>query len=571
VTRQRTRRVLWALCLLAAVWAFTIVVTGGFIIHFGDWRLSSRTPKNPLLLAVLSGLAAHWLFRNDGDDEGLALWRWCHAHFPVLLVTAAAFEAMVLFRPVATGFFWYHLGEPNPFTPPPPLKPFALPLVLAVGIGLLTAWASKGSRLGVPRRALATIFLLGLSLHFAMLGSLKEGFPFFAERAISSGHGDFLYEAVTLEDLGATFENYEPYVRRYLYLSVKGPGILLVFRGLNILANSAVVRPLLAPVVPGAAAVGPWMIKRGLAPGTLHAEQKLEEMRYLLALLFVLFPLLTVVPILLLFWVGRTFVDETFGLLASLTYIVTPQAHLSFAHLDYSLYPLLAIGTIAPFVIGVRRQQLRYVVASALVFMVFFSITLAAVSVVVMLLGYLGCDVWQRHRRRERLSSLMADGAKVLGVFGLACGVVLTALYFGIHFHPIERYTYAREVQRDWVTRDYNLFWVTGNTLAYFLSFGLAQAALLIAQIGRSVRRVLTATADGIALLAVAWLCVLLFLLAFGRQHGETNRLWTFLSPVGCLIVAKYIYDVLPARRWWLPILLFFLGVILMRYRLNYY
>ena len=41
--------------------------------------------------------------------------------------------------------------------------------------------------------------------------------------------------------------------------------------------------------------------------------------------------------------------------------------------------------------------------------------------------------------------------------------------------------------------------------------------------------------------------------------------------PVGCLIVARYIYDVLPARRWWLPMLLFFLGLILMRYRLNYY
>jgi hypothetical protein len=217
VTRQQFRRGLWVLCLLAAVWAAAIVVTGGFIIHLGDWRVSSRTPRNPLLLAVLSGLAARWLSRRDDDDEGLALWRWCHAHFPVLLVTAAAFEAMVLFRPVATGFFGYHLGEPNPFTPPPPLKPFALPLVLAVGIGVLTVWASKGSRLAVPPgRALAGVFLLGLSLHFAMLGSLKQGFPFFAERAISSGHGDFLYEAVTLEDLGATFENYEPYVRRYL-------------------------------------------------------------------------------------------------------------------------------------------------------------------------------------------------------------------------------------------------------------------------------------------------------------------------------------------------------------------
>jgi hypothetical protein len=161
--------------------------------------------------------------------------------------------------------------------------------------------------------------------------------------------------------------------------------------------------------------------------------------------------------------------------------------------------------------------------------------------------------------------------ARVLGVFGLVCGLALTSLYFGIHFHPIERYGYAREVQRDWVTSEYNLFWVVSNALGYFLSFGLVQTALLIVQLGRSARRVVSASGDGIALLAVAWLCLLLMLLAFGRQHGETNRLWTFLSPVGCLIVARYIYDVIPSRRWWLPMLMFFVSLVLMRYRLNYF
>ena len=100
---------------------------------------------------------------------------------------------------------------------------------------------------------------------------------------------------------------------------------------------------------------------------------------------------------------------------------------------------------------------------------------------------------------------------------------------------------------------------------------GVAKTGLLLVQSGRSAWRVLRATADGIALLAVAWLGLLLFLLAFGRQHGETNRLWTFLSPVGSLIVARYIYDVIPLRRWWLPMLLFFVSLVLMRYRLNYF
>jgi hypothetical protein len=75
-----------------------------------------------------------------------------------------------------------------------------------------------------------------------------------------------------------------------------------------------------------------------------------------------------------------------------------------------------------------------------------------------------------------------------------------------------------------------------------------------------------------IALLAVAWLCLLVMLEAFARQHGETNRHWTpLLTPIGCLIVARYIYDSIPARRWWMPTLVFFVGLVLMRYRVNYY
>ena len=404
-----------------------------------------------------------------------------------------------------------------------------------------------------------------------MLGSLKQGLPFFAERAITSGHADFFQQAITIEDMGATLENYEPYVRQHLYLSVKGPGILLFFRGLNIVANSGVLRPLLAPMAPSDAFVRPWVINRGVEADSPRLEQKVDEMRHLLALMFVLYPVLTLLPVFLIFWVGTTLVDETFGLIAAMTFIVTPEAHLSFSHLDFALFPLLAIGTVAPFVVGVRRQRLRYVAASAVVFMFYFTITLAAVPVVMMLVAYLGCDAWQRIRRRESMSAVAIDVASMLGVFGVVSGMLLASLYFAIHFHPIERYAYARTVQRDWVTTEYNLDWVMANALGYFLSFGLVQTAPLLAQAGRSVWRVLTATADAIGSLAVAWLGVLVFLLAFGRQHGETNRLWTFLTPVGCLIAARYIYDVIPLRRWWLPLSMFFVSLILMRYRLNYF
>jgi hypothetical protein len=125
------------------------------------------------------------------------------------------------------------------------------------------------------------------------------------------------------------------------------------------------------------------------------------------------------------------------------------------------------------------------VVISAVVLMLHFTITLAAVSVVALLAAYLGCEAWQRLRRQESLAVVMRDAVTVLGVFGLVCGLMLTGLYYGIHFHPIERYTYARLIQRDWVTTEYNWYWVLSNALGYFLSFGLAQTVLLLVQAGR--------------------------------------------------------------------------------------
>lgn len=573
MTRRQVRRVLWAVCAFAAIWAYVTTLSGGFIFWVGDWPVSSRNPRNPFALAVVSGLLARWVSRQDDGDEGLAFWTWCEAHFPVVLAVAALFELAVLVHDTSTFFDALALAEPRPFVESPDLKPFALPLLLIVGLGVLCVAAVKGARLVAhPRRTLAAIFLTGVALHTAMLGSMKPGLPFFAERAISSGHAEFFHFAVIADDLGATLADYEPFVRPHIYLSNKGPGVLLFFRGLTIVANSTPMRPLLDLVAPGDAAVRPWIIVRGVTPDVPDLDRYVREVRYLLALMSLLYPVLTVLPVFFLFWVGRTFVDDTFGLLAAATYIVAPEVSLSYSHLDFSLFPLLVIATTAFFVVGVRQRRVGYVVVSAVVVMLHFTITLAAVSVVALLAAYLGAEAWQRIRRQDSLAVVIRDAVTVLGVFGLVCGLMLTGLYYAIHFHPIERYTYARLIQRDWVTSEYNWYWILSNALGYFLSFGLAQTVLLLVQVSRSARRVLNGTGDVMALLAVAWLCLLVMLEAFARQHGETNRHWTpLLSPIGCLILARYIYDSIPARRWWMPMLVFFVGLVLMRYRVNYY
>ena len=61
----RLRRALLVLCALAAAWALVISLTGGFVVRVGGTRVSSRTPVNPLLMALIAGLAAAALSPRD--------------------------------------------------------------------------------------------------------------------------------------------------------------------------------------------------------------------------------------------------------------------------------------------------------------------------------------------------------------------------------------------------------------------------------------------------------------------------------------------------------------------------
>ncbi len=61
----RVRRGLLVLGALAALWAAVVALTGGFVISFDQIRVSSRNPRNVVLIALLSGLAAWALALPD--------------------------------------------------------------------------------------------------------------------------------------------------------------------------------------------------------------------------------------------------------------------------------------------------------------------------------------------------------------------------------------------------------------------------------------------------------------------------------------------------------------------------
>jgi hypothetical protein len=485
-----------------------------------------------------------------------------------LLGLAVLLQVFVIYHPELAYFTAFPLAVPDPFSDVPYLKRGVLPLLfvggaiaIAIGVWKLSALVER------PRAAVAGIYLLGVALHVALIASLADGVFAMQKRAIESGHGEFLIEAVAVADLRATLTEYEPYAQQHTYLGNKGPGVLVLFRGLTEVANAPPMRALLDGVSPSLLTVRWWL---GAASLGLTRPQ-MERLRFLLGLVLVLFPLLTLLPVFLIFWTGRTFVDVRFGLLAASLYPLVPAVALLVAHLDYALFPLLTMGIVAPFVVGVNGGRWLPVALSGAVFALYFTLTLAAASVLVLLASYLGLRLVRRLRSGESFTSVTLDLSRSAGPFALVSAGVLALLCVWLPFDPIERYGYARGMQQEWTTSEYNLYWATANLLGYLLSFGLIQVVLLSVQLGHALRRTLAATADAIDDLAVGWLCLLVALLVFGRHHGETNRLWAFLSPMACLVVGRYVYDRVPPRRWWVPLGLALAGVMLARYRLSYF
>jgi hypothetical protein len=483
---------------------------------------------------------------------------------------AVLIQTYALLRPENTFFRHYPLAIPAAFGAPLPLRRYALPLLLLVGASVLVSAARRFPELlKWPRRTVPAIFVFGVTLHVALICSISHGLEAFQERALVAGHGEFLVSAVTIPDLRGTLQNYESYVVSPWrpFAASKGPGVIVFFRGLNVVANSVVMRPILEVLAPSDSSVHSWIALRG----DQLDDVQLQQLRYLLALMFLLFPLLTYLPVFLLFWVGRAFADDTVGTLAAILYLFVPAIGLNVAHLDFALYPFLVCACLVLFMIGMAQGRIEYVAVSAVIFMLYFYMTLAAVSLVAFLGAYVGLALLARIRRGEALRRAALDIVQTLAICALVCGVLLACLYVWMHFHPIERYTMARSIQRDWVTSEYNLFWVKANLFGYCLSFGLAQTIVVLAQQWRSIRRVFTTVADSIDFIAIAWLCLLLGLIVLGHHHGETNRLWTFLSPIGCLIVARSFRDLIPLERLELPLLLLFASLILARYQLTYF
>jgi hypothetical protein len=485
--------------------------------------------------------------------------------FFVLLGVGFAYEMVVLFLPRRASFHRYPLGVPNPLVDVPPLKPFAVPMILACAALLIVMMVRKWPFLvSRPGWSSAGVFALGVGMHVALLGSLSEGFSAFHRRAVQSGHAQYLHAALEVRDLGATLRDYERFVSTRVYLATKGPGVLVLFHTLATVANAPGIRVVTGRTAPAVEQLRAWV------DTTPFSTDHLTRLRHLLGLLFIISPLLTCVPVFVLYATGREFGDGSLGLLAAVLYLLVPGVALHVAHLDFFLFPALATGVVALFMTGIVRRRPGLLLASAVLLAAYFTFTLAAAALVALLLPFAGMWHLRQPRSGAAVEPTVREALTSAGVMVLGFGAVIAALSVTVPFDFLTRYTRAQAINVAFGGHAYNGYWMTANLIGWLLAFGLAQAFIAGAQCLKSLWAIVAAPADALDVLAVAWICLIIGLELFAQQHGETNRIWTFLSPVGCLLAARFIRDSTPAPRYAVPLVLFLTALVIARYRLSY-
>jgi hypothetical protein len=251
-------------------------------------------------------------------------------------------------------------------------------------------------------------------------------------------------------------------------------------------------------------------------------------------------------------------------------YLLVPGVALHVAHLDFFLFPAFTIGVVALFMIGIARRRASLLLASAVLLAMYFTFTLAAIALLALLLPYGGLWCLRQLRNGGAVQPVVQEALATGAVMTLGFGGVIALLSVALPFDFVTRYAQAQAINVAFGGETYNLFWMTANLLGWLLAFGLAQAFLAGAQCLTSLWAIARRPGDALDALAVAWVCLITGLELFSQQHGETNRIWTFLSPVGCLVAARFIRDSTSPPRYLVPLLLFLTALVVVRYRLSY-
>jgi len=326
------------------------------------------------------------------------------------------------------------------------------------------------------------------------------------DRAVITGHADFVYDAADPPSIGRTLRNYRDMIateelQSYPH-STKPPGHFLVY-----LLSSRITRSI------------PW--------GTQDSFIRLST--------FIAFsyPLLTYIPIIPLFVLARLYLPRVQAYLLLFLFVSAPNVNLITLHLDQCLYPLFFILPLSLYLYGRRFSQplLLLLAGISVAVALFVSYSLISVISCIVLIALLSIRIeggaFAQSAQREMKNLL------VVGIGFLGFELILYGLF---RYNLVYDYLYVMSRHQTWKVST----WTPTTTLSvgvldlleYTLWIGFPLSLFSASWMVKSLRKW---RENGACILALSILVILVIMAFFGKTVAETGRLWIFLLP--CLVL----------------------------------
>jgi hypothetical protein len=359
---------------------------------------------------------------------------------------------------------------------------------------------------------LSLLIILGYCLQMGFGFSEGRGLDGLRDHMVNRGHSDFISVALAHPEPLKVARNYEDLASQDelgQYPQAKPPGALLVY-----------------------------IITQKVSALFFAANSDQEKIQTVATFAAFVYPLLTYLVIIPLFFFCRLFLPVKVVLMACALFIFTPNVTLITMHLDQALYPLLFMTTLylwsqAFLACNYPMAVLAGMVAYISLFVTFSLLPVMPLGILV-LLAFFG----ENKNAPRKLFSLI----KIIGLFAigyLICDVLARLLF---NYDIMLRYENAMTFHRAWKT------WIPGTRFTLYFAFlnylefacwtGFPLAILFLANSSRAVLGIARKNLNTENIFSISLIVILFMLGFFGKTKNETGRLWIFLIPFACALIA---------------------------------
>jgi len=359
------------------------------------------------------------------------------------------------------------------------------------------------------------LVIIGLGVAFQMVFGFVEGrgIDDLRMRLVASGHAEFVHLAVKYKDMAYVAGHYEEFLQKsdtLAYAKTKPPGQLLFY-----------------------------MITQQVSEYFTSPTNPRDRFVSMITFSSFLFPVLSCMVLIPLFYIARIFTDHRTAIRACLIYIFVPSVTLVTTHLDQVLYPLMAMLTVATIVYGCKYNNRPAIIASGILLYLdlFVSFSLLPVALICLLMGGI---IWRESQNGNVISRQFL---MVLILWG--AGFVVTWLLFWmfLNYNPVHRFQEAMAFHQQWKEWQPGLMnmilFALLNVIEFLCWMGLSLAVVYLSHTMGMARSIFAGGRDRWALFVAGYALILILMALFGRTKGEVNRLWIFMLPPICLMAAR--------------------------------